>query len=196
MNTYHENQLPWPQGKPKTIDRRNGPFKTSISNALDRVEAAVSAFTPNRHTWRTRNLTIYCDGGKIGVGGRFLTQSQFDSPAVVVTFDIDGKEFRIATDRFTKVEQNLCGIAAYIESVRAQERYGIFSAEEMLNFAALPSSSTGWREVLGSPMTLGAAEANYRELSQKYHPDKPCGSHEKQTELNAAIEQAREELSR
>lgn len=43
MNVYHETQLAWPEGKLKTPHdrRKNGQFKTTLANALSRVEGAV-----------------------------------------------------------------------------------------------------------------------------------------------------------
>lgn len=194
MNVYHETQLAWPKGKLKTPQdkRKNGQFKTTLANALSRVEAAVRAFSGK--VWRTKSLTIYLDGGELGSRNAFLGRSRFRSPAVSVEFDLDGKTYCLATDNLTTPEQALCGIAVAIEGIRAQERYGIFTAEEMLQgLSALPPVST-WRDILGNPKTLEQAENMYRELAKSAHPD-AGGSHDAMTKLNSAIQSAREFLA-
>jgi hypothetical protein len=203
MMVYHANQVPWPVGKPRTSDRKFGKFKTqerplNISLAAERVERAVRAFTPSGKNLRTKELWMYADA-ELGARLRFLSnQRPGRDPAVVVRFDLDGKEYVIATDRFTDAAQNLGGIAAYIESVRAQERYGIFEVEDMLGFAALPAPSSAvrrhWTDVLGleSNAAIPTIQAQYRKLAAKCHPD-AGGSAEAMAELNDARDEALKE---
>ena len=194
MNVYHETQVPWPaHRKPKTT-RKNGPFKVNLVSAADRVESAVRMFS--KGTWRTKELWIYIDGGQVGARNAFLAnQRGILSPRVCVRFDLDGHEYNICADSYTAPEQNLAGIAAYVESVRAQERNGIFTVEEMMHtFAALPSRS-GWASVLGVDATASRADIDkaYRAMAKGAHPD-TGGSHEAMSALNAAYEQAKEEV--
>ena len=64
MNVYHETQLAWPEGKLKTPHdrRKNGQFKTTLANALSRVEGAVNAFSskvcPRTQTFRLIQANI------------------------------------------------------------------------------------------------------------------------------------------
>lgn len=192
MNVYHENQVPWPTGRPYTAERKNGPFKVSLATAIARVEQAVSAFTKARSDWRTEELWIYVDGAELGARNRFLSNQRNATPAVAIRFDLDGATYNIVADRYNTPEQNLAGIAAYIESVRAQERNGIFTTEEMLHtFAALPAGKEWW-EVLGvaRSCTRSAAEAAYRSLVKTHHPD-AGGDAERFREITEAIEEAR-----
>lgn len=50
-----------------------------------------------------------------------------------------------------------------------------------------------WWEILGVPRnaTLDGAEAAYRDLARRFHPDRPDGDLGRMQELNAAIAQAR-----
>jgi hypothetical protein len=77
--------------------------------------------------------------------------------------------------------------------VRAQERNGIFTVEEMLHtFAALPGARRSWWEVLGVPRDAhtSVAEAAYRDLVRRCHPD-VGGDPEEFVRIQAAIEEAR-----
>ena len=195
MNVFHENQVPWPPNRTVTADRKNGPFRTSMSDACDRVEKAVSAFTRTGRSWRTKELWIYADG-KLGTKQRFLAnQPGVRDSRVAVEFDLDGTKYSIVADRYFEPWQNLAGIAEYINAIRAQERNGIFTAEEMFaTFAALPARSPWWEVLcIESFAPLADAEAAYRRLAKSRHPDSG-GSDDAMAELNAAIATAREEL--
>ena len=168
------------------------PGLDSIATATARVEQAVAAFILRGKGSRTKELWIYIDGAEVGARNRFLSNQRNASPAVAVRFDLDGHTYNIAADRYNTPEQNLAGIAAYIESVRAQERNGIFTVEEMLHtFAALPVGREWWK-VLGvqpdAPQDV--AEAAYRALVLKFHPD-AGGRTEDFREITEAIEEAR-----
>lgn len=195
MNVYHETQVPWPPSRKPKATRKNGPFQVNIVSAADRVEDAVRKFS--KGTWRTKELWIYIDGGQVGARNAFLAnQRGILSPRVCVRFDLDGHEYNICADSYTAPEQNLAGIAAYIESVRAQERNGIFTVEEMMHtFAALPAR-VHWSEVLGLPRDarMSAIESAYRARAKKAHPDVEGGSHEAMSALNAAYEEAKAEV--
>jgi hypothetical protein len=98
-------------------------------------------------------------------------------------------------DTYTEVEQNIAAIAKHIEATRAIERYGVASLAEMFTgFAALPppGAKRPWREVLrvgGSPSSEDI-EAAYRRQAKDAHPDRPGGSHDRMSELNAARDEA------
>jgi hypothetical protein len=197
LTVYHENQVPWPIGREITKDRKSGPFTTSLSDACARIEKEVGAFTKHGQPWRTRELWIYADG-EIGAKTRFLAnQRGIKDPKVAVRFDLDGTEYNIVADRYIEPWQNLAGIAEYIKAIRAQERNGIFTAQEMMaTFAALPdpNAKRPWWVVMGLPegAPLEAIEMTYRTLARQLHPDVPGGSTEAMQELNRAYDEAKE----
>jgi len=195
MITQHEYQVRWPEGRPRTAQRKNGQFQVNLATAAERIEVAVDAFTKRGHTCRTKSLTIFADvpASSIGARGRFLANAKPFSPEVAVSFDLDGKEYHICADAFTDAAQNLAGIAEYIKAIRAQERNGIFTAAQMMgSFAALPAGKD-WREVLGHPKTLEEARAKHRALMMENHPDRG-GDPTKAAEINAAFDQAKAEF--
>lgn len=184
MNIYHENQVVWPAGRQVTRFRKNGPFKTSMADACQRIEKEVGAFTPNGRNWRTKELWIFVDA-EIGGRGKFLNnQRGLRDARAAVKFDLDGVEYQIAADRYFEPWQNLAGIAEYIKSVRAQERNGVFSAGEMMaSFAALPPARK-WFD--------GYADKakRFRELAKVHHPD-AGGDPSIMAEINAEYEQVK-----
>lgn len=193
MNIYHENQVPWPATRPLTKTRKNGPFKTSLANACDRIEQAVKAFTKSGQSWRTKELWIYTEG-KLGARNRFLSnQSSAIDARVAVRFDLDGVEFCILADRYWEPEQNLAGIAAYIESVRAQERNGIFTVAEMMHtFAALPAPQSA--DYFAGCAARSEIESRYRDLAKTHHPD-VGGDPAVMSEINAQKDERIRELT-
>ncbi|MBL8060613.1 MAG: hypothetical protein JNK63_07875 [Chthonomonas sp.] len=202
MNFYCENQVPWPKGKPFTQDRKSGQFRAngrsiSVGAAADRVRAAVSAFTKPGKNWRTTELWIYVDGAKVGARGEFLyNQPASVPPQVVVSFDLDGEGYTIAVDKLDDAGQNLAAIAQYIESLRATERYGVFTVRELLQtFAALPASGGFPRPVSPFDGLRTRKEVNdlWRDLSRSAHPD-TGGSNEAMALLNLQRDEALERV--
>jgi hypothetical protein len=103
------------------------------------------------------------------------------------------------------------GVMLAIEAMRQLERHGggHMMQRAFDGFAQLPPPSGSaqtapkrpWRTVLGLDgmsgpnfAQLAGAEASYKTLARKHHPDTEGGSHEAMAELNIAINDAREEL--
>lgn len=127
-------------------------------------------------------------------------QRKPDDPGAALYFQLRGKPIVLACDHYDTVEANLAAIAAHIDAMRAMERHGVGSLEQMFaGFTALPPavSPDDWREPLGNPRTLQEAEANYRERMKYAHPDvNPSdASGIVAVKLNAAIAKAREVLA-
>lgn len=109
----------------------------------------------------------------------------------------------IGIDIYLRVADNLCGIAATLEALRAIERHGGAQVQERTfrGFQAL-AAKTGnrpWREVLfpgahpNEPITAVGVENAFRYLAKQEHPD-VGGSHEAMAELNLAREEALREI--
>jgi hypothetical protein len=111
-----------------------------------------------------------------------------------------GKQQCMAIDRYDRVADNLAAVAATLDALRAIERHGGGSILEraFMGFAQLPVGSTKpWREVFGitenDHLNRDAIETRFRGLARSRHPDNG-GSHDSMAELNAAREQALQEL--
>jgi hypothetical protein len=195
MTVHHENQVPWPQGRGVTTDRKSGPFQVSMASACERIYEQLEFFNKAARSNRCKSLTIYANW-PIGAKGFFLNNGSSQDPRVVVVFDLDGLTYSVAADRYSHPAQNIAGIANYIEAIRAQERNGVVSVAEMFSpFAALPTRSDCWA-ILGVAPTISRAELDqsYRALVRENHPD-VGGDPARMAEINAAYDKAQKVLA-
>ena len=184
--------LAWPAGKPRTSPnhRKTGKFNSAgramtNATAADRVEAELD-----------RLGAVYgliSSNVEVTLSGRPRSGQRVpDDPGVCVYFQLKGKPYAMACDRYTTVADNLAAIAAHIDATRAIDRHGVASAAETLTvFQALPSPPSCW-EILGVAPGAGeaAVEAAYRAQAKVAHPDSG-GSTAQMAALNAARDAAK-----
>jgi len=107
-------------------------------------------------------------------------------PGVAVYWKLpeEGTHKVMAIDRYDKVQDNMAAIAATLNAMRAIERHGgaAILDRAFTGFIALPApgqtARRAWRDILGVPdhdKRLTTAEAAYKTLRSKYHPDKNGG---------------------
>ena len=121
-----------------------------------------------------------------------------DDPGVAVYFKLHGKDRVLACDKWDRVADNIAAIAAHIDAIRRQDRYGVGTIDQAFaGYSALPPPGGSarprpWHEVLGvrAHASLAEAETEYRRRAKVAHPDNG-GSAERMAELNAAIAEAR-----
>lgn len=113
-------------------------------------------------------------------------QKKPDDPGVAVYWQRpeDQAHKVMAIDQYDTVQDNMAAIAATLGAMRAIERHGgaAILDRAFTGFVALPApghtARRSWRDVLGVPDTdrrLTTAEAAYKILRSKYHPDKNGG---------------------
>lgn len=127
-----------------------------------------------------------------------------DDPGAAVYFNLDGAAYCLACDKWDRLPDNVAAIAAHIAAMRGQDRWGVGNTSRAFaGYKALPAPGDAmmterpWWEVLDVNEGLGIAhaEAAYRELCMKHHPDRPGGDAAAFQEITAAIGRAREELA-
>lgn len=193
--------LAWPTGRPRAKSRSGGPYywkpydstsakEITVARAMDRLEAELKRMGAVNIVVST-NLTV-------GVRGFFLSgQGEPQDPGVAVYFTLKGKQIVLALDAFTKLAQNIAGLAAHIEATRKIERIGVATAAEtLMAFQALPPPEKPrrpWREVLQMTAVVNPDEEYvqtlYRMLSKRTNGDEAA-----QLELNLARDEALAEL--
>ena len=153
-----------------------------LSEQLDRLGA--------RYVVLSTNLELRLDGQPRG------NQAEPQDPGVALYFRLGDRPIVLACDRWISVAGNMAAIAAHIDALRGQERWGVGGVEQAFaGFSALPPpiAPGDWRSELDNPATLAEAEVRYRRKIASAHPD-AGGSHARAATLNAAIAQARKEL--
>ncbi len=185
--------LHWPKEWPRTVSRGKSQFKTSLSGALANVQDSLRRFATDSGK-KIENLVI---SSNVTLGEQLPADS-----GVAIYFTWDGISTCIAVDRYEKVEDNLQAIHHCIEAERTKLRHGGLNLVRAAfrGYAALPppsSSGSGrhWTSVLNLKVsaTNDEIKAAYRRKAPLCHPDQPGGSHDKMSELNAALEQAKKE---
>ena len=126
-----------------------------------------------------------------------------DDPGVAVYFKMGGKDRVLACDCWDRTADNLASVAAHIECLRGIDRYGVGTLDQAFaGYDALPPPGADnrppWRAVLGfkpdAPVTMADVDIHFRNRAKEAHPDVPGGSHERMALLNAARDQAIQEI--
>jgi len=174
--------LSWPVGRPRTpwSQRAKGSFSGTRSTIMDRLEAQVRLLG-GRWLVVSSDLPLRRDGQP------HRGAAEPADPGVCVYFEMKGKPYAMACDRYDSLAQNIAAIANHIDATRRIERYGVATAAESLQaFEALPAPKRP-HEILGVPpnATPEQIRAAWKAKMVTAHPDK-SGSHEAAAELNAA----------
>jgi hypothetical protein len=181
--------LAWPEGFPRAKSREPGQFKTTLAGALDNVTKSLSAF--GRDSRKPVSGIVLSSNVSLGV------QKPAD-PGVAVWFTWEEQQIRIPVDRYTTPAANLQAIHHVLEARRTELRHGTLALvrASMAGLKALPApAGKHWSEILGvqQSATTAEIEAAHRLLATKHHPDKPGGSAERMSEINAARDAALKE---
>ncbi len=188
--------LQWPNGRARTpsYKRVRASFSTTFAGARDNLIAEVRRLG-GRHLVISTNVPLRQDGLP------YARYAALDDEGVAVYFTLDGRQMCFACDRWDKVEHNMHAIVKTIDALRGIARWGTgdMMAAAFTGFSALPAPGAPrtWREVLGlhsGERNMDIVRAAYRRLAQKHHPDRPGGSHDTMTELNAALAAAEKDL--
>lgn len=126
-----------------------------------------------------------------------------EEPGCAIYFDRKGKPIAIGCDRYVDLQSNMRAITLTLGAIRGIERWGSSELLErsVAGFAELPAPGAivnvdrpYWAVLAIAPdASLDVAEAVYRSLVKKHHPD-VGGDPSRFLEIQAAIEQAREVL--
>jgi hypothetical protein len=200
MSTEQACPLQWPAGWKRTASgarvrarfRRRERKQLTTSEALKRLEGQLRRLGAQ--------LPVLSSNITLTLGGTPRSGENPNDPGIAVYFTLKDKRLVLACDRWLSAADNIAAIAAHIDALRGQERWGVGTAEQAFaGYTALPApDQINWRTILGiSPGTepdLASIENRYRELAAQHHPDHG-GSSDQMIELNRAVQEARRELS-
>jgi hypothetical protein len=189
--------LSWPAGWGRVKSRSTGQFTAGGSGAAgrQRIElhhGVARVFDELERLKVKEDTVIISTNVRPSLGARQPATAPTDPGVAVYWTDKAGLSRCMATDRYTRVADNLAAIAATLEALRAIERHG--GAEILdrafMGFAALPAPEQAWA-VLGVTRTATKTEIEraYRRLAMDAHPDRG-GDQETMARLNAARDAA------
>jgi hypothetical protein len=187
----------WPITRPKTASRQSALWRhqggrVNFDVALRRLREQVKAVTKAGQQWRMRELTLSTNY-QLRVDGRpRRDRGQPADPSVAFFFELDGEPHVLACDRWDTVADNVAAIAAHIEALRGQERWGVADMKQAFaGHVALPAPEQWW-QVLGvkPDATREQIDAAWREKMGEAHPDRG-GSEEEAQRLNWARSEGR-----
>lgn len=196
--------LRWPEGRPRTRQRKPALFRNdgrplTLAVARKRLRDQLDGLTPHGKPWRTTAVLLSINIRFTATGARDQNVSRRDpeDPGAAVYFDLDGRPHVLACDRWDTVQDNIAAIAAHIEALRGQERWGVADLRQAFaGHAQLPAPGTppSWWVVLGvtRDAPLEAIARAYRAKAREAHPD-TGGDRAEWDRISAAYEQGREE---
>ena len=194
--------LAWPQDRPRTPPHRRKPAlwrhqvgRVTFDLALGRLREQVNAITANGQNWRVLEQTL-STGYELRADGRPRRDRGVPAdPRAAFFFELDRQPHVLACDRWDKVADNIAAVAAHIEALRGQERWGVADLKQAFaGHAALPppAAEEPWWQVLGVPPSASPTEidAAWRDKMRAAHPD-AGGSDAEVHRLNQAREEGR-----
>lgn len=193
--------LTWPTGWKRTeAYRRADAAFSKAGRPLSVYDGTTRLLAELRRFGVRESDVIISTNVKLRQDGLPLSnQSEPQDSGAAVYWKRGGKNQVMATDRYTKVADNLAALAALaatLDAMRAIERHGgaVILERAFLGFTALPEPK-GWRSVLAIPdgVDLEFIGTRYRELAKANHPDRG-GDAEKMAEINRAWSDAQREL--
>jgi hypothetical protein len=197
--------LDWPSGRPRTRKPipalfRNAGNRLTWTTAQRRLVEQVNLVTQSGHPWRVKEQVLSCNirFTASGARDRNVSRREPEDPGVAFYFTLDRQPHVLACDRWDTVYDNIAAIAAHIEALRGQERWGVGDIRQAFaGYVALPAPEQWW-QVLGldGPQILALLNARqlisdaYRRLARDAHPDREGGSDAAMARLNAARDAA------
>ncbi|HEX8446246.1 MAG TPA: J domain-containing protein [Sphingomonas sp.] len=187
--------LAWPSGRPRACSTAPARFRAgnrggesvSLDMARDRAELQLTKLGATN--------VILSMNIKLTLTGRRDMNASRGEPVDVgaaIYFDLENRPHVLACDKWDRVADNIAAIAAHIEALRGQERWGVADLRQAFaGHLALPAPESWWDILRVSP-TAPEAEigAAYRGLAMAMHPDRG-GDRDGWARVQAAYDQAK-----
>lgn len=197
--------LAWPLGRPRTPAgrRERAKFGTKVKDERSwsqtrrlTIDGATSRLRDTIGLLRASALVISTNLQLRRDGLPRSGQSEPSDPGVAVYFQLKARGYVVACDKWDRVADNIAAIAAHLEAMRAQDRWGCGSLEQAFaGYKALAAADAikSWWNVLGftkPPERWATVEAKHLELVRLHHPDRG-GNASQMAEINAARDEAK-----
>lgn len=192
--------LAWPTGRPRTTEPksalfRDGGSRMTLTTSRARLREQISMLTKRGQPWRVLDMVLSTNIRFTASGSRDQNVSRRDPPdaGVAFYFSLDRRPHVLACDRWDTVPDNIAAIAAHVEALRGQERWGVADLRQAFaGHTMLPAPAT-WSSVLGVSRDADRAEIDraYRALAKTAHPN-AGGDRATWDRLSQAYEQAKQ----
>ncbi len=192
--------LSWPLGRPRTPSQnrqgaafRRGADRLSVTDGVRRLLAELDRFGAEQ--------VVISSNVKPTLSGTPSreTPATGNDPGVAVYFRLKGQPHAMSCDKWNRVADNLAALAAHIEAIRGQLRWGCADvAQVFAGFRALSAvgAKKPWWTVLGFPVppaSVDVIERKRDELARLHHPDRG-GNPNQMAEINSAFDEGRQAL--
>lgn len=191
--------LAFPTGRPRAPARepalfRDGGDRITLEAATHRLIAQIRAMTRTGQPWRVTSMVLSTNirFTASGARDRNVSRRDPDDPGAAFYFDLDSRSHVLACDKWDTVADNIAAIAAHVEALRGQERWGVADLRQAFaGHVALPAP-VAWWAVLGCDRDADAAAIAraYRDRARTHHPD-AGGDRAAWDQLTAAYDAAR-----
>jgi DnaJ-domain-containing protein 1 len=172
------SELDWPTGFDKTDSTNREPnnrYEASLRDSIDDLEAELELLgvddwrlsTAARHQKRNPNYP-YADASP-------------DDPSAVVRWTMDGEQFAVACDAYSRLRDNIRTLYLYIGEKRKMEQRPVETGQSEFANARLPSGEESDavvaqeppHEILGVPSNADRdlVKQAFRRRVQTVHPD-------------------------
>ena len=176
-SSAHASTLDWPPNWERTPARersKNRNYEVELMDAIDDLEAELRRLGVD--DWR---LSTDMDHQSRNPNRPYANQPEPDDPGVVVRWSMDGDQYAVACDAYSRVRDNLRTAGLYIREKRKMSNRPVTTGEAEFANARLPSGeeavagSPPPHEVLGVAPDASAEEvrAAFRERAKETHAD-------------------------
>ena len=195
--------LHWPPGWPRTAYNDRRTLQDSYGSQRS-WEGLTGRLLGELERLSAQNVILSTDQPIRRDGLPYAATRRIEDPGAAVYFERGEKQLVLAQDRYIDLRDNIRSLALAIEGLRQMERHGgnYVIERAFTGFEALPAPAAEgkwWATVLElnheETLHLAMCERAYRELTKRFHPDKPGGSDVAMRRLiNEAIAEARNHL--
>jgi hypothetical protein len=196
--------LAWPSGRPRTVKPkealfRDGGCRLTLTSSRQRLHDQMGMLTKNGQPWRVGSMVLSTNIRFTASGSRDRNVSRGEpaDAGVAFYFHLDRKPHVLACDRWNTVYDNIGAIAAHIDALRGQERWGVGDLQQAFaGHLALSSPDPWWAVLAVEPTaTIECIKHAYRHAAKSAHPEMG-GDRQVWDRLSAAYETAKKERSR
>lgn len=188
--------LAWPVGWPRTPAGARKRSKFTSGRDHVSIAAALGRLRDQVRMIRATDLVVSSNIPIRRDGLPYAKVSDPKDPGIAIYLRLRAGPYVFPCDKWDRVAGNIAAVAAHLEALRGQERWGVGTREQAFaGYRALAAvgERAPWWAVLGfreAPPLFSLVKAAWLERIERCHPDKG-GNANQAAELNAAFQEAR-----